>query len=192
MDGSEQALVDQILRGPDRALWIVTAADGPRRGGLLVSFLTPASLDPAQPRLLAGIAPNHFTHELIVPSRAFAAHLLRSDQVELAWRFASTSGRTHDKLADLPHARGLTGSPLLSECQAQLEARVVTAFPAGDRTYFLAEIVHGARFGSGPPLTEQGFFAQLTSEQKARLRADLQVELPVSAALWNDFRAGLS
>src|SRR5829696_10406770 len=91
--------VEAALRLIDRELWIITAAHGDRRGGLLATWVSAASIDPERPILLAGIGPNHFTAELVQSNNAFAAHLLRLDQIELAWNFASGSGRDRDKLA---------------------------------------------------------------------------------------------
>src|SRR6476620_897039 len=93
--------IDAALRLLDREIWIITAADGDRRGGLVATWVMPASIDPQRPALLAAIGANHFTADLVLASRAFAAHLLRPDQVELAWNFARDSGRSRDKLAGL-------------------------------------------------------------------------------------------
>src|SRR6478752_7569707 len=93
--------IDAALRLIARDLWIVTAHDGPRRGGLVATWVSAASIDRERPVLLAGLGPNHFTTELVQASRSFAAHLLRPDQTELAWNFARDSGRNRDKLAGI-------------------------------------------------------------------------------------------
>ena len=53
----------------DRALWVVTAATAKRRGGLLASFVMRSSIDPHVPQVLIGLAPNHFTCELVDGAR---------------------------------------------------------------------------------------------------------------------------
>ena len=73
------ALLDQIdsaLRLVDREIWVVTASDGERRGGLVATWVTAASIDRERPMLLAALGANHFTTELVQTSKAFAAHLL--------------------------------------------------------------------------------------------------------------------
>src|SRR2546429_1095460 len=89
------------LRLIDREMWIVTAASGERRGGLVATWVSAASIDRERPVLLAGLAPNHFTTELVQTSRAFAAHLLRPQQTDLAWNFGRDSGRDRNKFAGL-------------------------------------------------------------------------------------------
>src|SRR5437762_2455982 len=83
-----------------REVWILTAAHEGRRSGLAATWVSPASLDPAKPMLLAALSLNHFTAELVRGSRTFAAHLLRPNQVEVAWNFARDSGRERDKFVD--------------------------------------------------------------------------------------------
>src|SRR3954470_7405568 len=113
---NSKSQIDTALRLVDRELWIITAADKNRRGGLLATWVSAASIDAERPVLLAGIGPNHFTAELVQASRAFAAHLLRPDQIELAWNFAHGSGRDRDKLAELEIERHETDSPILTNC----------------------------------------------------------------------------
>src|SRR3954465_4170009 len=86
--------INAALRLIDRDLWIVTAHDGPRRGVLVATWVSVASIDPQRPVLLAGLGPNHFTTELVQASRSFGAHLLRPDQTELAWNFSRACGPT--------------------------------------------------------------------------------------------------
>src|SRR5580693_5111141 len=60
----------------DRELWVVTAADGDQKGGLIATFVSLASIAPALPRVLVGISRRHRTWELIESSGAFVLHLL--------------------------------------------------------------------------------------------------------------------
>ena len=165
----------------DREVWIVTAAAGERRGGLLATWVASASIDRERPVLLAAIAPIHFTAELIDASRAFAAHLLREDQTDLAWNFARDSGRDRDKLAGLCAletrrvSEGVnpssTGAPVLSDCLAWFTCRVIARYDAGDRLYYWADIAAGEQLHPGQPLRQQTLFRSLTQDQLAHLSA---------------------
>ena len=68
-------LIEEVFGIVDREVWIVTATDGTRRGGLVATWVSQASIDREHPVVLIGIAPNHFTAELIDASRAFGLHL---------------------------------------------------------------------------------------------------------------------
>src|SRR5439155_18481703 len=128
--------IDAGLGLLDREVWIVTAAQRPRRGGLVATWVSVASIDRQRPVLVMGLAPNHFTTELVQASRAFGAHLLRVDQTELAWNFARDSGRDRDKLADLEIETYEAGSPILTDCLAWFDCRIFGRYDAGDRIYF--------------------------------------------------------
>lgn len=170
---SDPVEIEAALRLLDRELWIITAADGLRRGGLIATWVMPASIDRQRPALLAAIGPNHYTAELVQASRSFAAHLLKADQIELAWNFARDSGRFRDKLARLTTEQGQTGAPLVVDCLAWFECRVFARHEAGARLFLWADVVAAS---SQPPgavqtLREQHFFNTLTAEQRQTLVA---------------------
>jgi flavin reductase (DIM6/NTAB) family NADH-FMN oxidoreductase RutF len=175
---AEIAAIDAALRLIDREIWIVTAAAGGRSGGLVATWVSSASIDCERPVLMAGIAPNHFTAELIDASGALAAHLLRPDQVELAWNFARVSGRHRDKLAGLATNNSQSGPPILADCLASFDCRVFARYDAGDRLFYWADVV--AASAAGAPLAalrEQAFIRALSDEQRQRLAADRESDV---------------
>ena len=187
LDFASRSQIDAALQLLDRELWIITAADGERRGGLLATWVAPAAIDREQPVLFVGIAPSHFTAELVQASRAFAAHLLRPDQSELAWNFAASSGRQRDKLAGLAVDRGDSGAPILANCLAWFDCRVFARYDAGDRLLVWGDVVAGklcvplnADGTRSVPTTaclrEQTFFRHLTDEQRKTLAAARQAD----------------
>lgn len=181
--------VDSILRSLRREVWVVTSAAKDQRGGLLATWVNAASIDPQRPVVLAGIAPNHFTAELILKSRSFAAHLLRADQIELAWNFARDSGRQRDKLAGLATTTAVTGAPILQDCLAWLDCRVFEEYSTGDRIFFWADVVASAQHAAKPPLTDAEWIAALTPEQRQQLAADRDADLQLLRPLHEWWRA---
>lgn len=177
--------IESIFRRIQREVWIVTAADGDRRGGLLATWVSPASIDRESPTVLAGIAPNHFTAELIEASGSFAAHLITANQLPLAWNFALGSGRDRDKLAGLNSSTAETGAPILTNCLAWLDCRVFFRQDTGDRTYFWADVLAAGTPGAGVPLTDQALFAAASEQQLRQLianrDADIQLQRPLNA-----------
>lgn len=173
----DPAAIDGVFRRLTRELWIVTAAAGERRGGLLASWVLPASIDPQRPTLLVALDPGHFTCELIRASGSFAVHLLRADQCELAWNFACDSGRDRDKFGDLSATVGASGAPRLPDCLARLEARVTREFVTEDRVYLWGDVIAGEPFAAEPALTDQAFFAAISPERRALLGARRQADI---------------
>ena len=92
----------------DRELWLVTAQSGARRGGLIATFVSQASIVPQLPRVVVGIAKQHYTWELVEASGAFALHLLGDQHLDWIWRFGLQSGREIDKFDGLSVSVGTT------------------------------------------------------------------------------------
>ena len=155
----------------DRAAWIITAASGETRSGLVATFVNSASLVPTLPRLAVGIACHHRTWELIRASRAFAAHLVDEDACELVWRFGLASGRSVDKFAGLAWRAGQTGSPILEDALTSLDCTVEAELEIGDRTIFVGDVVSGGIHRPGVPLMASRLFALASPEQKAQMDA---------------------
>jgi flavin reductase (DIM6/NTAB) family NADH-FMN oxidoreductase RutF len=171
MDATAAATLFACL---DREIWLVTARAGERRGGLIATFVSQASLVPDLPRVLISLARQHHTWELIEATGCFALHLLGESNLELVWRFGLSSGRDHDKLAGLEVGSGPTGCPLLGETVGWLDCRVESKLDVGDRTVFVAEVIDGRITHFAPPLTTRRLMElaptpRLTEMQQRRL-----------------------
>ncbi len=198
----EQQTIEGALKLINREVWVVTAQAAygilrGQRGGLTATWVSQASLDPQRPVMVVGIAPNHFTAELIDASKCFALHLLNYDQTEMALDFAIGSGRTRDKLMKYDLLVGASGTPILRECLAWFDCRVIDRHDTGDRIYYWAEVLDGgktftARDSENHPLREQELFTAATSEQKQALRRNLVADLELQSALAEKWRAGLA
>jgi flavin reductase (DIM6/NTAB) family NADH-FMN oxidoreductase RutF len=181
--------IDSLLRLVDREVWIVTAAVGERRGGLTATWVMQASIDRERPVILAGLAPNHFTAELVEEGQAFVAHLLAESQIELAWEFAKDSGRNRDKLAGLATAETSLGSPILQDCLAWFDCRVFARFDTGDRLFYWADVVAaGRRAEHGSALREQAFIRSLTDDQRKLLGSQRDADAKFQRPLADSWR----
>ena len=152
------AQIGKIYAQLNPPLWLVTAAAGDRRGGLIATTVAQASIVSEMPRQLITIDKRHNTHALIEGSGAFAMHLIDETQLDLVWRFGLQSGRDVNKFAGLVCRTGATGSPLLPEALAWFDCRVESRMDSGDRTVYLAAVVDGQLERTDPPLTNRRFF----------------------------------
>ena len=175
-------VIDQLLQRLDRELWIVTAQAGERRGGLLATFVAPASIVSSLPRMCVALSRQHHTWELVEASGAFGLHLVDRSQVDWVWHFGAQSGRDLDKLAELPHHPGKIGSPILKMAKGWLDCRVEARMETGDRTVYLAEVVEGFLAPDLHPLRTSQLFSQADPARKQQLRAQLQADAAVDAA----------
>jgi flavin reductase (DIM6/NTAB) family NADH-FMN oxidoreductase RutF len=189
--------IDSLLRLVDREIWLVTSAHDGRRSGLTATWISQVSLDRERPVLLAGLSPRNFTTELVEQSGLFAAHLLTRDSIPLAFRLAASSGRDHDKLADVPLLPTQQNVPLIAAARAWFICRVFRKLSAGDRVFFWADVIDS---GEDPPadpaaplLKEQDFIQGLTAPQRILLKslreADALALRPVATSWRENDRA---
>ena len=179
---------EEIFRSLNRELWVVTSADTSRRGGLLATWVYHASLDPEKPVILAGLAPNHHTTELVARSGRLAAHLLTSEQSELAWNFARDSGRRRDKLSGISLNTSIDDVPVLADCHSYLVGNVFARLDTGDRTYFWADITASEKHASAAPLCERQFIDWCDTQQKDVLRSDRLGDIELQRDLQQRYR----
>lgn len=130
---------------------ISTNAEGISNAQIAVA-VTAASIVPQRPRLIVQIYHTNFTHGLIVSSGVLAINFLDVEQLPLIWKLGMHSGRDGNKLQDVPHTAGATGSPLFDGCYGFLDCRVINAMDGGDMTAFLVEVVT-ARTNGGQRMT---------------------------------------
>lgn len=179
----------------DRELWLITASAGDRRGGLIATFVSHASLVPELPRILIAVAKQHHTWQLIEASGAFGAHLLAEKNLELVWRFGLASGRDVDKLAGLAIETAASGAPLLGETLGWLDCRVETRLDTGDRTVYVAEVLAAKKLLDEPPLTAKRMLDLSPPEKRQRLRELRERDSAADAAAiraWRErFKVGI-
>jgi flavin reductase (DIM6/NTAB) family NADH-FMN oxidoreductase RutF len=176
----------------DHELWLITAAAQGRRGGLIATFVSQASLPANWPRLLVGLARQHHTWELVQAGGVFAAHLLAEEQIDRVWRFGLQSGRDADKFADLTVQAGITGCPLLPDAPGWLECRVEASLDTGDRTIFLGEVVDARWHGQASLLTTRRMLQFAPPEKLQLLQEQVAHDSAVDAAairVWRERRA---
>jgi flavin reductase (DIM6/NTAB) family NADH-FMN oxidoreductase RutF len=136
---------------------VVTARgdDGPT--GMTASSVTSVSLRP--PLLLVSLALQSRTLAAIRARRTFAVHLLRSDQRDLAERFAGGStARFHGQ----PH-RDTLGAPVLPDVLAWSVCLLEAEHVYGDHALVIGRVA-SAQASSGRPLLWHGrSFSELAS-----------------------------
>lgn len=127
-----------VMRQWASGVSVVTMQTGERRHGLTVSGFLSISLEP--PLVLISVGQELASDALLQASGAYAIHFLRDDQAELSDRFAGRLGGV-DRFAGLTTRTAATGSPILEDCLAWIDCRVVTTHVVGDHTLFIGEVV---------------------------------------------------
>lgn len=139
----------QVMRQWASGVTVVTMQAAERKHGLTVSGFVGVSLEP--PLVLISIGQELTSYELLKNSTAYAINLLRDDQQALSDRFAGRLGEV-DRFAGLETFSGVTGAPILQDCLAWLDCRVVMSEAVGDHTLYIGEVVAAGSNNPANPL----------------------------------------
>jgi flavin reductase (DIM6/NTAB) family NADH-FMN oxidoreductase RutF len=151
----------QLLRNFTSPVVAITSERAGKRNGMISDSAVRASIVPTIPRLSVYLHKFNFSHDMIYETGRLVLHLLRQDQFELIHQLGFVSGRTRDKLVDVPHATGRLGAPVLDECYAHFECKVVNVMDTGSSTCFLGDVVevgYGAAAAPRGEIMTAGYF----------------------------------
>lgn len=115
---------------------VTTTDDEGRFHGVTANSFSSVSLDP--PLVLWSQAVKSHSHPAFFKADRFTVNILAEDQIELSKRFAKSS---HDKFTGIDVDLGSGGVPLLRDCSARLQCRVVSRVPGGDHTIYVGEVL---------------------------------------------------
>jgi len=144
--------VDQfkyVMRQWASGVTVVTMQTETRRHGLTISGFLSVSLEP--PLVLISIGEELTSEALLKESAAFVVNFLRDDQSELSDRFAGRLGAV-DRLEGIPTQPAISGAPILQDCSAWLDCRVVQTHVAGDHVLYIGEVMAADVNDAGKPL----------------------------------------
>lgn len=176
----EPGLTYQLLRNLTSPVVAITSARNGKENGMISDAAVRASIVPSVPRLSVYVHKFNYSHDMIFETGRFAMHLLHTRQFDVVRRLGFVSGRDHDKLAGLPHHRGVSGVPVLDECFAHFECSVVNVMDTGSSTLFLGDVVAvgcGAAAGLEPrgELLTAGYFrTNMPAEWRVEYEAKLK------------------
>src|SRR6266480_4542720 len=184
--------VYQLLRNLTSPVVAITCQRDGKRNGMISDSAVRASIAPTVPRLSVYIHKFNFSHDLIFETGRFVLHLLRDDQFELIHRLGFVSGRERDKLAGIAHRPRVLGAPVLDDCYAHFECRVVNVMDTGSSTCFLGDVVdvgYGAsKDPSGTVMTAAYFRANMPPEWREEYAALLQAAQRFAAERSRDIK----
>ncbi|WP_157964085.1 flavin reductase [Actinocorallia populi] len=117
---------------------LVTTTAGDGWHGMTASSFSSVSLEP--PLVLVCLDTRLASHRLVSDSGAFGISILGRDQAELGRRFAGRLPPA-ERFQGQEWLTPRTGSPVLANALGWLDCRVVHAYPGGDHTIFVGEVL---------------------------------------------------
>jgi uncharacterized repeat protein (TIGR04076 family) len=151
--GREVTLIDRVFDRMVRGVVVITARSGEKLNGMSACWVNRAAEQPFL--VMVSVWKRNFSHDLIHRSGVFAVNILRRDQVDIARHFGKQSGREVEKFSNIHYKTEKTGSPIMTDCLAYLDCRIVSTTDAGDHTIFLGEVLTADFVNQGEPLLFQ-------------------------------------
>ena len=133
--------IDRAFNVQVRGVMVITTKWGEKMNGMSAAWVSRASEQPFL--VMASVYKENYSHDLIQQSRIFAVNYLREGQQNLAIHFGKQSGREVDKCRKVLYSTDKTGAPILNDCLAYLDCRVINQMDSGDHTIFLGEVLSG-------------------------------------------------
>jgi flavin reductase (DIM6/NTAB) family NADH-FMN oxidoreductase RutF len=126
---------------PKITVLVTTARDG-KANVFTVAWHSPISIHP--PLYGISVSPHRFSHDTIVDTKEFVINFPDFELVEKTHQCGRVSGREKDKfslteLTPIPAAE--VSAPLIEECYAHLECRLMSEMTLGDHTWLTGEVV---------------------------------------------------
>ena len=140
--------IDDALNTFTYGVYIVSGKRGDAINALTCAWVTSVSIDP--PLVAVAIGKPRFTHDFVKEGNAFAVSVLAQGQEDIGRHFGRVSGRDEDKFSRYEHESKSTGAPILKDCAAWLDCRLIHSYDAGDHTIFVGEVIDAGTSGKQP------------------------------------------
>jgi flavin reductase (DIM6/NTAB) family NADH-FMN oxidoreductase RutF len=141
----------EALASLTTGIYVLTVRAGSRQHGMSSSWAAQVSGNPVL--LMVAVDKEHFTHQMILESGAFALNIVGVKSKHLEDYFYSSASRQPGNLRPFALETGATGAPLLKDALASLDCRVVSSHAAGDHTLFIGEVIEARMRATDRPLT---------------------------------------
>jgi flavin reductase len=135
---------------------VVTTGGEAGQHGLTANAVASLSLDP--PLVLIAVEKRAISLDFLKKNRCFAVNILRLEQEEASRRFATAGPKD---FTGLNITTAATTAPILADCLAYVDCRVIDILPGGDHEIFLGEILAGEYHGGEPLLYYAGGYRRL-------------------------------
>jgi flavin reductase (DIM6/NTAB) family NADH-FMN oxidoreductase RutF len=139
----------QALGTMTYGIYVLTTCYKEEINGMIASWVSQVSYDPLL--IMVAVHTNRYSHHLIEKSGCLALNVLAREQGDLLQRFKEPDPKA--KFSSLQWNRGTTGSPVLEDCIAYFEGKIVDRFSPGNHTLFVAEVVDAKVMATGQPLS---------------------------------------
>lgn len=129
------------ITAPHPIALITTVSKDGKSNVITVAWIIPTSIKP--PLLAVSIGNTRYSHKLIAETGEFVANIPSKELLSSVEYCGSTSGRTVNKFEKTgltPKPAKKVEPPIIEECVAHIECKVVDRLPTGDHTIFVGKV----------------------------------------------------
>ena len=124
---------------------LISVSDGDKENIATMAWVMSVSSDP--PLLIVAVSPKRYSHDLILKAGEFGIMVLTDQQKELSTIAGTSSGEETNKwelepFRCLRKQASIIKAPLLKNCLAVYECKLVNHVRTGDHTLFIGEILY--------------------------------------------------
>ena len=130
-----------LFRRLTLGVYVVGVANDGQRDAFTAAWIMQVSFEPLL--LALSVNPANASYSLLRDGGGFAVSVLKRDQLDLARRFGTRSGRDVDKLAGVLWRPGRNGAPILEDALAYFECALAGSTRTGDHELVLGRVVAG-------------------------------------------------
>lgn len=145
MENQWQSALGRMTYG----IYVLTTAVEDEINGMIASWVSQISHDPAL--IMVAVHPNRYSHRMIRQSGCFALHVVEKDRKDFLKRFKGPD--PIGKFSGIGWRKGSTGSPIIEECIAWIECKVLDRLDPGNHTLFIGQIVDAKRVSTNPAMS---------------------------------------
>lgn len=120
-------------------VYVISTKLGDKVNAMTAAWVARASFSP--PLITVSVGKTRFSHDMIKASGIFAVNVLGADNIDVGKHYGLKSGAKTDKFAGVEYDTKATGSPILRDCIAWMDCKVVDSLDAGDHTVFIGEVL---------------------------------------------------
>ena len=147
----DDAIKKEALRLFTYGLYAISSGDDQQRNAFTANWVSQVSFDP--PLIALSVENDSISLAIIRRAGRFAVNVFSADQRSLAGQLGKSLQRSPGKLENVTFATGESGCPVLADCAAYVECRVLGEMPAGDSTLLLAQVEGAEVLRRAEPLT---------------------------------------
>lgn len=130
------------IMAPHPAVLITTISKADEPNIIAVAWIIPTSFKP--PLLAISVGKTRYSHKLLEETGEFVVNIPAKELLDKVEYCGSTSGRNVNKFEKAgltPNPAKKVKAPIIEECVAHIECRVVDRLPTGDPTLFVGEVL---------------------------------------------------